>query len=108
MTPRYQGVVSQPRELIRSIPGVDFRELPEADWCCGAAGSYNIMHHDVSMKVLERKMDNVEKTHPDIVVTECPACIMQLALGVRRKGMTRTEVLNVSQLLDRSYTRAGR
>ena len=95
---RYQGIVSQPRDLIRSVPGVEYRELREADWCCGAAGSYNFMHNDISMKILERKVDNIERSGADIVVTECPACIMQLSLGARRRGLA-TRVLSVSQLL---------
>jgi Fe-S oxidoreductase len=104
MTARYQGVVAQPRELIKNVPGVEFKEMPEADWCCGAAGSYNIMHNDVSMKVLERKMGNVAKTEAEIVVTECPSCIMQLSMGARRQGLE-IKVMNVSQLLDESYRR---
>ena len=95
---RYQGIVSQPRELIKSVPGVDYRELREADWCCGAAGSYNFMHNDISMKILDRKTENVEKSGADVLVTECPSCIMQLSLGAKRRGLP-TRVLSVSQLL---------
>ena len=95
---RYQGIVSQPRDLIRSIPGVDYRELREADWCCGAAGSYNFMHNEISLKILERKFENIERSGADVVVTECPACIMQLSLGAKRRGLS-TQVLSVSQLL---------
>lgn len=96
--PRYQNVVRQPRELIKAIRGVDFRELREADWCCGAAGSYNFMHNEISMKIMDRKVDNVEQSGADIVATECPACMMQLALGVKRHGLD-TRVLSVSQLM---------
>ncbi len=103
--PRYQAVVSQPRDLIRSVPGVEYRELHEADWCCGAAGSYNVMHNEISMKVLDRKVDNIEKSGADVVVTECPACIMQLSLGAKRRGLP-ARVLSVSQLLTESL-RAG-
>ncbi|HLA80952.1 MAG TPA: (Fe-S)-binding protein [Thermoleophilia bacterium] len=95
---RYQGIVTQPRELIRSIPGVDYRELAEADWCCGAAGSYNFMHNEISMKILGRKVENIEKSGADVIVTECPACIMQLSLGAKRRGLSK-RVLSVSQLI---------
>jgi len=63
------------------------------------------MHNDVSMKVLERKMGNVAKTEAEIVVTECPSCIMQLSLGAKRQGLQNIKVMNVSQLLDESYRR---
>ena len=103
---RYQGIVSQPRDLIGSIPGVEYRELPEADWCCGAAGSYNVMHNEISMTILERKVENVEKSGADVLVTECPACIMQLSLGAKRRGLS-TRVLSVSQLIQEA-ARAAR
>jgi glycolate oxidase iron-sulfur subunit len=92
---------AQPRALIKKVEGVTFKELPEADWCCGGAGTYNIAHYDQSMQVLDRKMGNVEKTGASILVTSCPACIMQLSHGVRRKGL-KVEVLHVTQLLDRA------
>jgi glycolate oxidase iron-sulfur subunit len=94
-------VNAQPRSLLRAVPGLELRELPEADWCCGGAGTYNVAHYDQSMQVLERKMKNVEKTGASILVTSCPACIMQLSHGVRRAGLD-VEVLHVTQLLDRA------
>ena len=102
---RYQGIVSQPRELIRSVPGVDYRELNEADWCCGAAGSYSFMHNEISMKIVERKAENIEKSGADVLVTECPSCIMQLSLGAKRRGLS-TRVLSVSQLIQEAQRAA--
>jgi len=98
---RYQNLVSEPREIIQNIPGVEYRELPEADWCCGAAGTYNLGYYSQSMQVLDRKMDNVKKTKADIVVTTCPACNIQLAYGTRRHGLD-CEVLDIADLLDRA------
>ena len=98
---RYQNLVSEPREIIKRIPGVDYQELPEADWCCGAAGTYNIAHYGQSMQVLNRKMENVKKTKADILVTTCPACYIQLAYGVRKHGL-RCEVLDLADLIARA------
>jgi glycolate oxidase iron-sulfur subunit len=98
---RYQNLVSEPREIIQNIPGVEYRELPEAGWCCGAAGTYNLGYYSQSMQVLDRKMDNVKKTKADIVVTTCPACNIQLAYGSRRHGLD-CEVLDIADLLDRA------
>jgi glycolate oxidase iron-sulfur subunit len=98
---RYQNLVSEPRKIIQEIPGVDYRELPEADWCCGAAGTYNIAHYGQSMEILDRKMENVKKTEADIVVTTCPACSIQLAYGARRHGLA-CEVLDLAELIDRA------
>ncbi len=95
---RYQSVTTQPRALLRSLPGVEFREMREADWCCGGAGSYSITHYDLSMRVLERKMDNLARTGADLLVTACPSCILQLSHGVRRAKLA-VEVKHISELL---------
>jgi glycolate oxidase iron-sulfur subunit len=97
---RYQGLVHEPREIIRMIPGIEYRELDEAGWCCGAAGTYNISYYGQSMQVLDRKMENIKKTGADIVVTTCPACNIQLAYGLRRHGLG-CEVLDLAELIDR-------
>ena len=96
---RYQGMARLPRLLLRSVPGLDFREMAEADWCCGAAGSYNIMHYEQSMKILERKLNHLEKTEAEILATSCPSCMIQLSYGMRRRGH-KGKVMHLSQILD--------
>jgi len=98
---RYQKLTRQPRELLRRIPGIEYRELPEADWCCGGAGSYAVAHHDRSMQILERKMRNVGATGAQILVTACPACLMQLRYGAARFDVP-VEVVHLSQVLQRA------
>jgi glycolate oxidase iron-sulfur subunit len=98
---RYQKLSQPARALLQRIPGIEYRELPEADWCCGGAGSYAVAHHDKSVLVLERKMRNVRATGAGIVVTACPSCIMQLRYGAARFGVP-VEVLHLTQLLARA------
>jgi glycolate oxidase iron-sulfur subunit len=76
--------------------------MPEADRCCGAAGSYNIMHYEQSMQVLDRKVENIKKVGAEILTTECPGCYIQLDYGVRRAGLP-TRVMHISQLLREVY-----
>ena len=97
---------AQPRALLKGIPGMTYKELPEADWCCGAAGSYTFLHHHEAAGVLDRKMGNVEKTGAAILATDCPACMMHLSYGARKKGLT-VQVRHLSQLLDQAYAGAG-
>lgn len=103
---RFAKVTAQPRKLLKSVAGLTYRELSEADWCCGAAGSYTFLHHQEATGVLDRKMANVERTGAGILATECPACMMHLRYGVRRKGLP-VEVQHVSQLLDRAHAAAA-
>ena len=99
---RFSKITAQPRKLLKSIPGLAFKEMPEADWCCGAAGSFTFLHHEEAKGVLERKMGNVGKTGAKILATECPACMMHLEYGARLQGMD-IQVKHLSQLLDEAY-----
>ena len=101
----HQKIKEPPRTILKSIPGVEFIELWDADMCCGAAGSYAFKNYDLSMQVLARKMSNVAKTNADILVTCCPACVMQLACGVRQQKMP-VQVSEVVELLDQAYQAA--
>ena len=98
-----QGVWKQPRELLKMIDGVEFIELPEADVCCGSAGSQLITHPETSLKVLKRKTDNLAGTQAEYIASGCPGCQMQLTLGVRRAGLD-VKVIHPIELLDRAYT----
>ena len=95
---RSLGVTKEPRALLKKIPGLVLVEMPEADRCCGGGGGYNLAHYDQSMQVLDRKMERVKKAGADILATECPGCIIQLAHGVRRAGLN-TRVLHLSELI---------
>jgi glycolate oxidase iron-sulfur subunit len=103
---RYHQVTKQPRDLLRRIAGLTYRELPEADWCCGGAGSYALTHYDLSMQILARKMENIRSTAAQIVVTTCPACITQLRYGARRFDVP-VEVLHLSEVLRRALPESG-
>jgi glycolate oxidase iron-sulfur subunit len=97
----YMKINKQPRELIREIEGIQFQELPEANWCCGGAGTYNIAHYEMSMKILQRKMENLQRTGADLLVTSCPGCIVQLSYGVRKFNVP-VKVKHIIELLNES------
>ncbi|HLZ72323.1 MAG TPA: (Fe-S)-binding protein [Dehalococcoidia bacterium] len=99
-----QRVKESPRQLIRAIPGVEFVELG-SDRCCGSAGIYNVVRREMSLQVLDSKMEEVSEAMPEIIVTANPGCMLQLENGVRRAGL-KARVLHVVDLLEESY-RAG-
>jgi glycolate oxidase iron-sulfur subunit len=99
---RGQQVWKEPRKLLSLIDGLELIELPEADWCCGSAGSQLITHYDTSSKVLDRKMDNVAKTEASILASGCPGCQMQLNAGLQRRGLP-VRVVHPVTLLDEAY-----
>jgi glycolate oxidase iron-sulfur subunit len=99
---RAQHVWQQPRALLGLIDGLEFVELPEADWCCGSAGSQLITHYETSRKVLDRKLDNLASTEAQVIASGCPGCQMQLLSGIRRQGLS-VRVVHPVTLLDEAY-----
>jgi glycolate oxidase iron-sulfur subunit len=81
-----QGVRSQPRELLRQIPGVELREVAEAELCCGSAGVYNILNPGPARELGDRKAANIVATGADLLVTANPGCLMQVASAIGRSG----------------------
>jgi len=99
---RGQQVWNEPRKLLSLIDGLELVELPEADWCCGSAGSQLITHYDTSWRVLNRKLDNIEGTQARILASGCPGCQMQLNTGLQRRGLP-VRVVHPVTLLDEAY-----
>ena len=97
-----QKIRAQPRALLAQIPGLRVVELPEADWCCGSAGTYNLTQPEMATRLQERKIAHVQATGADAVVTANPGCIIQIAQGLRAKGSP-VEVLHIVELLDQAY-----
>lgn len=96
-----QKVSQQPRKLLKDIAFIDFIELPESTWCCGSAGIYNIVQYDDSMKLLERKIENIKKVHPDIIVTGNPGCLIQIQHGLEQQGI-KIELMHTATFLRRA------
>ncbi len=76
-----QKVVTQPVELIKSLPGVEFVPLKEADWCCGAAGVYAITQPEQAGKLLQRKLEHLRAANIDVLATANPGCMHQLSMA---------------------------
>lgn len=96
---RGQGLVNEPRDILKNIPGIEYRELPEADWCCGGAGAYALSQYDLYRRVLDRKIANLKTSEADIIATSCPACIIHLSYGVRKHGL-KTRVCHISEIIN--------
>lgn len=79
---------SEPRMLLEAIQGATYREMKDADRCCGSAGIYNIVHSELSMEFLDYKMDRVHETDAATIVTANPGCLLQMKLGIEREGLS--------------------
>jgi glycolate oxidase iron-sulfur subunit len=81
------GVDKAPRQLLRAVDGAQFIEMKEADRCCGSAGIYNLVETEMSMQILDHKMEHVKKTEAYTLVTANPGCLLQMKLGIKRAGL---------------------
>jgi glycolate oxidase iron-sulfur subunit len=82
-----QKISSQPRQVLRKIPGLQLVELPEATWCCGSAGIYNLTQPEMAGQLLERKVDHILTTGAQVVATGNPGCLLQVLNGLKDRGV---------------------
>jgi glycolate oxidase iron-sulfur subunit len=75
-----QKVHREPKDLLAAC-GFIVKEVPEAHLCCGSAGTYNILQPEIAGRLRDRKVDNIEKTRPDVIVAGNIGCITQIASG---------------------------
>jgi glycolate oxidase iron-sulfur subunit len=95
-----QRITKQPRDLVRSVAGEAFVELPESDVCCGSAGSYNLTEPEMAERLQRRKIENILKTGAEVVVTTNPGCLLQLRAGLRKAGANQVKALHIADYLD--------
>src|SRR4029077_1352700 len=101
-----QRIRSEPRELLRSIPGVEVLEPAEQEICCGSAGIYNLVQPEAARELGERKAANVLATEPDVYASANPGCLLQVTAALRKAGRPLHAVHPV-ELLDASLRGAG-
>ncbi|MUK90251.1 4Fe-4S dicluster domain-containing protein [Ornithinibacillus sp. L9] len=82
-----QKTFMEPRQLLQSIKGVTYVEMQDASRCCGSAGIYNIVESEMSMQILDYKMEQTKKTKAKTIVTANPGCLLQMKLGIDREGL---------------------
>jgi glycolate oxidase iron-sulfur subunit len=95
-------VTQQPRQLLKLIPNLELVEMPEAAWCCGSAGIYNIIQPQMADALLERKLKHISSTGATMVATGNPGCLLQIINGARKRGMN-LRVVHPVTLLAEAY-----
>ena len=99
-TPRASA--SQPRELLRAVPGLELIEIEDADLCCGSAGIYNLTQPRAAAELGQRKARAILEARPDVIATGNPGCALQLAASLRRLGRDDLPIVHPVQLLPRA------
>ena len=96
-----QRVRSQPRELLKRIPGLTLVELGDGDLCCGSAGVYNLLEPGIAGELGRRQAERIRETGARIVASGNPGCLMQIARHCRALGVD-VEVAHPVSLLARA------
>lgn len=81
-----QRIRSQPRQLLRQIPGLELLEIPDGDTCCGSAGIYNLVEPESAREIGERKVVNLLTTDAQLLVSANPGCTLQITKILRDRG----------------------
>jgi glycolate oxidase iron-sulfur subunit len=97
-----QKIREAPRQLLAQIPGLELRDLPETELCCGAAGTYNLTEPEMSARLSRRKMENIRGTKARLCITANAGCALQIVREARAQGL-RLSVAHPMEVLDWSY-----
>jgi glycolate oxidase iron-sulfur subunit len=96
-----QRIKSQPRELLKRIPGLVLVELTDSELCCGSAGVYNLLEPRIAAELGLRKVERIGETGARIVAAGNPGCLMQIARHCRAQALE-IEVVHPVSLLARA------
>ena len=99
---RFQKVFEEPRNILKQIQGIDFREMKDADVCCGAAGTFCVSQPEISQAISAKKAQNIIDTKADIVCTSCAGCKIGLSQGLIEKNST-ISIYNPVELIAELY-----
>lgn len=83
-----QGITRPPRELLKSLPNVEFVEMERANSCCGLGGTFSVYHYEESKAIGARKVAGLIESKAAYIATACPGCIMQLQDIINHAGLT--------------------
>ncbi len=103
---RGMGVAAQPRQIFKAIPGLEFTEMKDADRCCGCGGTFSAVYYELSRKINDAKVDNIEATGMDYAVAGCSACRMHITDGLNQRN-SRVKFLHTAEIIEKAYE-AGR
>jgi L-lactate dehydrogenase complex protein LldE len=96
---REMGVKTQPRELLAKLPGLQLKEMPECETCCGFGGTFSIKFGEISARLADNKCDNIVGSGADAVILGDLGCMLNIEGRLRRRGDTTTRVLHVAEVL---------
>jgi L-lactate dehydrogenase complex protein LldE len=93
----------EPRKLLRNVRGLEFVELQNADSCCGFGGTFSVKYPEISVAILDNKIEAIEKAGVRAVVSGDASCLMQIGGRLTRKG-SNVRAMHLAELLAANET----
>lgn len=100
---RELGVMSQPRALIESLPGVDFVEMRQSEVCCGFGGTFSVKYPEISGAMLQDKIDFAAESGADAITACDSSCLMHIGGGLAKQGVG-VKPLHLASLIEEQLT----
>lgn len=98
-----QGITAAPRRLLAMISGLEIVPIPEAELCCGSAGTYNIEQPELARRLGERKVQNILSTGAQAVASGNIGCMVQIRTHLGNSGHA-IPVWHTMEVLSRAYS----
>lgn len=83
---RELGVLSQPRELLGKVKGLELVELEKGEECCGFGGTFSLKFGEVSTKIVDNKVADIDQTGAGTVLAGDMGCLLNIAGRLSRQG----------------------
>lgn len=97
---REMEVKDAPQSLLRAMPGLELKEMRNAETCCGFGGSFSVKLPHISEGMLNDKVSAVRDSEADTLVSCDMSCLMHIG-GALRRQEPGVKILHIAQLLDR-------
>jgi L-lactate dehydrogenase complex protein LldE len=95
---RELNIREEPRRLIRHVRGAEFVEMPNADACCGFGGTFSVKYPEISVAILDNKIEAIERANVRAVVSGDASCLMQIGGRLARKNSS-VRAMHLAELL---------
>ncbi|HEX6285056.1 MAG TPA: (Fe-S)-binding protein [Pyrinomonadaceae bacterium] len=92
------NIKTEPRSLIRKVRGAELIELENAESCCGFGGTFSVKYPEISLAILDQKIEAIERSGVNAVVSGDASCLMQIGGRLSRKG-SKVQVMHLAELL---------
>jgi L-lactate dehydrogenase complex protein LldE len=93
------NIKTEPRTLIRNVRGAELVELENAEACCGFGGTFSVKYPEISLAILDQKIEAIERAGVNAVVSGDASCLMQIGGRLSRRG-SQVKVMHLAELLN--------